>query len=150
MHSSLPTEGRTFMHRSTPLALACFAGALLVGAPAAAEGSDRAEILFNRGVEDMEAHQYESACPALTESYKLDPRPGVLFALAECEAQRGHIATAVARYDDYLAFVAKLSPDKQRKQRDREKQSRAQKAALSPQIPELTLVLPSDAPLGTV
>jgi hypothetical protein len=138
------------MHRSQPLAAACFASVLAATAPAVAQSPDRAEILFNRGVEEMEARHYETACPAIEESYQLDPRPGVLFALAECEAQRGRIATAVAHYDEYLAIFAKLSRDKQRKQRDREKASRLQQAALGPQIPELTLTLPPNAPAGTV
>jgi hypothetical protein len=149
MQSSHASSKVSRMQRSKPLFAACFAGTLAAASPALGGAPDRAEILFNRGVEDMEARQFETGCPAIEESYRLDPRPGTLFTLAECEALRGHIATAVARYDEYLGVFAKLSPDKQRKQRDREKTSRAQKAALGPEIPELTLTLPPDAPEGT-
>src|SRR5262245_44629365 len=149
MQSIHPAEGFALMHRSQPLRALCLASVLAMAAPAAAGPPDRAETLFNRGVEDMEARHFESACPAIEESYRLDPRPGVLFALAECEAQRGRIATAVARYDEYLALAAGLPQDKRRKQRDREATSRKQVAALRPQIPKLTLTLPAGAPEDT-
>ena len=83
-------------------------------------------------------------------SYKLDPRAGTLFTLAECEAKRGRLATAMARYDDYLSLYARLSEEQLRKQGVREKIARNQKVALSLQVPELTLLLPSEAPAGTV
>jgi len=68
---------------------------LSLGAWSSADGSamgqDSAasEALFNKGVGDMEAGNYQSACPALAESNRLDPRAGTLFALAECEAKIG-------------------------------------------------------------
>src|SRR5262249_21010545 len=62
----------------------------------------------------------------------------------------GRIATAVGRYDEYLELFATLPPDKQAKQRDHEKTSRAQKATLGPLVPSLTLMLPPEAPPGTV
>jgi len=98
----------------------------------------------------MEARRYEEACPAIEESYKLDPRPGTLFTLAECEAGWGRIATAVRRYDDYLTLYAALTPEKQKKQGEREQIAREQKAKLSPLVPELTLNMPPGAPRGTI
>src|SRR6185503_17683194 len=136
------------MHPRPTLAAACLSSLLSLSGLAAAE--DRAEALFNQGVDLMEAGHPDQGCPLIEQSLKVDPRPGTLFALAECEAQRGRLATAVARYDEYLALFASLSPDKQAKQRDREKTARAQKAAIGPEVPELTLVLPKDAPVGTV
>jgi hypothetical protein len=111
---------------------------------------DPAEKTFQQGVAAMEARRYEEACPAIEESYKLDPRPGSLFTLAECEAQRGRIATAVRRYDDYLALYAALAPEKKKKQGEREQIAREQRARLAPLVPELTLTLPPAAPRGTI
>ncbi len=126
----------------------CWLGA---AAPALA-GDDvaTAEALFDRGLADMNASRFETGCPAIEESYRLDPRPGTLFTLAECEAKRGRFATASARYDDYLAAYARLEPDQQAKQREREQVATEQKAALAAKIPRLTLTLPPDAPKGTV
>jgi hypothetical protein len=132
------------------LAVASLLGALMLAAPAAAQDVAAAEALFNRGLADMQAGRFETGCPALSESYRLDPRPGVLFTLAECEAKRGRIATAVTRYSDYLALFSRLSPEAQAKQKGREKIAADKKAQLTPEIPELTLLLPPDAPRGTV
>jgi len=121
-----------------------------LAAPVQAQDAAAAKALFNEGLADMEAAHYDTGCPALAESYKLDPRPGTLFTLAECENKRGRIATAVARYDEYVSFVAKLPADQQKKQVDRLKAANEQKAALAPLLPLLTLTLPPDAPKGTV
>src|SRR3954471_19352248 len=125
-------------------------GALVLAAPAAAGDVATAEALFNRGVADMKASKFETACPAIEESYRLDPRPGTLFALAECEAKRGRVATAVTRYGDYLSLFSRLPPDQQAKQKGRDKIASEKKAELIPSVPEITLTLPPDAPRGTV
>src|ERR1700733_10594176 len=87
--------------------------AFLAGAIALA--ADPAQAAFERGLAQMEAGRFDLGCPAVEESYKLDPRPGTLFTLAECEAKRGHLATAVRRYDDYLSLWSALPPDKKQK-----------------------------------
>ncbi|WP_437640192.1 hypothetical protein [Sorangium sp. So ce854] len=135
------------------LALACSLGAVTLAARAApvhAQDVATAEALFQRGLAAMQAGRYETGCPALNESYRLDPRPGTLFTVAECEARSGKIATAATRYADYLALFARLSPDAQAKQKGREKVATRRRAALLPDIPELTLSLPPDAPDGTI
>jgi len=126
------------------------ASVLSVAAPAPAQDLAAAEALFNRGLADMQSGQYETGCPALGESHRLDPRPGRLFTLAECEAMWGRLATASARYGDYLALFDRLPPSQQVKQHGREKIAAAKKAELAPLIPELTLMLPAGAPDGTV
>jgi hypothetical protein len=110
------------------------------------------EALFNRGVERMEVGDFAKGCPALVESYGIDPRPGTLFTLAECEAKWGHIATAYALYGDYLKLLETLPPDKKARQvqAGRDKDSRAQRAVLGPQVPELTIVLGPGVPRGAV
>ncbi|WP_437737289.1 hypothetical protein [Sorangium sp. So ce1335] len=132
------------------LALACSLGAVTLAAPVHAQDVASAEALFQRGLAAMQAGRYETGCPALNESYRLDPRPGTLFTVAECEARSGRIATAATRYGEYLALFARLSPDAQAKQHGREKVARRRRAALLPDIPELTLSLPPDAPEGTI
>ncbi|WP_237245700.1 MULTISPECIES: hypothetical protein [Sorangium] len=109
-----------------------------------------AESLFNRGLADMLAGRHSKGCPALAESYRLDPRPGRLFTLAECEAQWGRIATAVARYNDFLALYSRMSEAEKLQQIERYKVAIEQRDTLAPLVPQLTLSLPDDAPAGTV
>ncbi len=119
-------------------------------APAAAQDIAVAEALFDRGLADMKAGKYETGCKALAESQRLDPRPGTLFTLATCEADWGHIATAVSRFRDYLALYNTLSSEKKASQGERPKVAEETRARLSPDVPQLTLSLPKDAPAGTV
>src|SRR5438477_5379956 len=106
----------------------CLLVAALVAIPsisistrALAQDLAAAEALFNKGLADMQAGHYDTGCPSIAESYRLDPRPGTLFTLAECEAKGGKLATAVARYEDYLQLFARLTPDQQAKQKGRER-----------------------------
>jgi hypothetical protein len=117
---------------------------------AVAQDIAAAEAFFNRGFADMQAGRYEAGCKAIAESHRLDPRPGTLFTLAVCEAKWGRIATAAARYSDYLSLYEQLTPTEKARQKDRPKQAKAQREALAPLVPELTLVLPPRAPEGTV
>jgi hypothetical protein len=126
------------------------AGALLLSSSRArAADPDPAQAAFDRGMVHFNAGQFDKACPAIDESYDLDPRPGTLFTLAECEAKRGRLATALRRYDEYLALYASLPADKKQKQGDREQVSKAARAALAPQVPELTLRRAPRSPPGT-
>jgi hypothetical protein len=122
----------------------------LVPGAALAQDVASAEALFNKGLEDMKAGKFDTGCPAIEESLRLDPRPGTLFTLAECHAKAGHLASAVARYQDYLELFARLTPDQQQKQRGRDKIAAAKKAELGPDVPQLTLVLPPGAPRDLV
>lgn len=134
--------------RSLPAAL--LAATLMLGAPAAAEDVAAAKAMFNVGLEHLQAGRYADACPALRESYRLDPRLGTLFTLAECEARWGHAATAVAHYGNFLTQVSALPPGQRMKQQEREKIAKEQVGTLTPKIPELTLKLPPHAPPDTV
>ena len=107
----------------------------------AAGPADEAKALFDRGVELLEAKKVSEACPAFEKSNALDPKPGTLFTLAECEAQAGRLATAFTRYGEYLEVFGKLPRDKQLKQGTREKDAKAQRAALEPKIPKVTVVV---------
>jgi hypothetical protein len=130
--------------------IAFLGSAMLFATTSRAAGADPAQVTFDRGVADMERGRFERACPSIEESYKLDPRPGTLFTLAECEAGRGRLATALKRYRDYLAFWTALPADKRQKQGDRAETARRQQVALLPLVPELTLALSTSAPSGTL
>jgi hypothetical protein len=132
------------------IAVACQLSILSIIKAAAADNSDPAEVSFDRGVEHMEGGRFEQACPLIEESYRLDPRPGTLFTLAECEAQRGRIATAVARYGEYLRMYDALPPERRAAQGTREREAITKKSALEPHVPKLLLVLPEGAPAGTI
>src|SRR5262249_37949531 len=99
--------------------------------------------LFKKGVDDMSAGRYDTACPSPAEGLGIDPRPGTLFTLAECYNKAGKIASAVARYREYSNKFSSLTPEQQAKQGDRPQVAQQQASALEPQVPQLTLKLPS-------
>jgi hypothetical protein len=127
--------------------------AVLIAAPsgtAHAQTTAAAEALFDKGLEDMLAGKYDTGCPALAESYRLEPKAGALFTLAECENKAGKLASARAHYDDYLRLFAGMSKSEQAAQRGRDQAARDQRAGLEGRVPHLTLELPDDAPPETV
>src|SRR5450631_560862 len=71
---------------------------LLILAPvmARADGADpaAADVLFREGRRDADAGNYALACPKFEESFRLDPAPGTLLNLADCEENRGQLTRA--------------------------------------------------------
>jgi hypothetical protein len=117
-------------------------------------GSARADApdpaaLFDRGLADMQAHQYATACPELAESYRLDPHAGGLFTLAECENQWGKTASALADYDTFLDLVQHLPPKDRARQDDRARIAAEKRAALEREVPSITVTLDADVPSGS-
>jgi hypothetical protein len=108
-----------------------------------------AQAQFDFGLVEMEAGRYSSGCPALAESYRLDPRPGVLFTLAECENKWGRVASALTHYEAYIDVFARMRDDERAHQRGRDKVALAQRDALHGVAPELAIALPASAPRGT-
>lgn len=121
---------------------------LLTARDAEAQGST-AQTQFDYGLAEMEAGRYASGCPALAESYRIDPHPGVLFTLAECENKWGKIASAFAHYEAYLDLFAHMSDGQKAHQRGRDRIAAAQRDALRSELPQLALSLPATAPPGT-
>ena len=117
--------------------------------PASAQDPAAAASLFETGLSAMQDGRYSEGCPALEESYRLEPLPGVLFTSAECHAKWGKFATAVARYQDYLTVFERLPPTQVVKQRNRNQVAERQIRALSAKVPQLTLILPPSAPANT-
>jgi hypothetical protein len=109
-----------------------------------------AQALFDRGVADMDAGRFEKACPAIEASQRMEPMPGTLFTLAECEAKRGRTATAIRYYGEYLALYRAFSAKKKHEQKDRAETSEAQLKKLQLLAPRLTLVLPKDGAADVV
>ncbi|MBK8252744.1 MAG: hypothetical protein IPK82_08765 [Polyangiaceae bacterium] len=114
-----------------------------------AQDAAAAEALFNKGVAEMEAGHFDVACPALAESQRLDPRPGTMFTLAECEAKAGKIATALVHYEDYLRAAELLPGPQKQRHAQRMDIAKTKKASLAPAVPILTLTLPKNAPPDT-
>jgi hypothetical protein len=150
MNPSRSSHGRARARWLANVVAGAFTLLSVSSAHAQADEQAKAKTLFERGLADMIAGRYETGCPAIEESYKLDPRPGTLFTSAECEAKRGRIATGVELYDAYLAEYARLSPDKQRQQGERMRIAREQRTALARNVPEITLLLVPEAPPSTV
>lgn len=148
---------RRLAQGTLPLAAMLFAGLVRAGDPApapspssaaTAHGSagqaiaiDPAQALFDAGVSDMEAGRFEKGCPAIEASQRMDPRPGTLFTLAECEARRGRAATAMRYYAEYLGLYRNFTAAKKNEQRDRAKASEDQLRNLALLAPKLTIVI---------
>lgn len=109
-----------------------------------------AAAMFDRGLAAMMAGELEKACPMLAESFRLDPRAGSLFTLAECEAKLGKSATAFVHYQDYLLRFDALSPREQARQGQRRELAVKQVEALKSMVAQLTLRLPTGAPSAGV
>jgi hypothetical protein len=73
----------------------CASLLLSVAAPAAAQSSSAAAIaLFEEGRAALQRNDFDTACAKFRESNRLDPAIGTAFNLANCEEQRGRLATA--------------------------------------------------------
>lgn len=105
-----------------------------------------AAAMFDRGLAAMMAGELEKACPMLAESFRLDPRAGSLFTLAECEAKLGKSASALVHYQDYLVRFDGLSAREQARQGQRRELAVKQVEALKSTVAELTVRVPPNAP----
>lgn len=132
--------------RAAVVAVALFA----IASPAAAQtapspgenASDNravAEMLFFTGRGLMEAKRYREACVKFAESYRLDPAAGTLLNLAVCHEQEGKIASAWGEFRQSLADAKRM------KREDREQLAQERIAAIEPELPFLTLVVPPNA-----
>ncbi|MBK8256839.1 MAG: hypothetical protein IPK82_29725 [Polyangiaceae bacterium] len=111
--------------------------------------SAEADSLFKEGVANMLKNDFETACPFLARSLKLDPRLGTLYTLAECEIQWGHTATGTGHLQAFIDQVSALSPAKQDKYKSRKIKAEKRYAEVFPQVPKVILSLPPDAPWTT-
>lgn len=114
-----------------------------------AQGS-AADAQFDYGLAEMQAGRYETGCPALADSYRLDPKPGSLFTLAECEARWGKVSAALTHYEAYLDLFSRMTPDQMSRQKGREKVAAQKRDELRGRVATLTLFLSRAAPSGTI
>jgi hypothetical protein len=115
-----------------------------------AQGAAAAEALFKKGLSDFNAKKFDTGCPALEESYRVDPRAGSLFTSAECYVAAGKITTAASLYEQFERFVDRMPAGQRAGQAERLKVAAEQRTALKPRIPSLTLVLAAGSPEATV
>ncbi len=100
-----------------------------------------AEVMFEAGRTAMADGNYDEACEKFEASMKLDPAPGTLLNLGNCEEKRGRIASA---WERYVAAQRELPSN------DRRREFAAKKAKeLEGAVPRLTISLAADAPENT-
>jgi len=112
----------------------------LAPAMAWADGTDppSAEALFREGRRAADDGDYATACPKFQESYRLDPAPGTLLSMADCEENRGQLARA---WQHFRQLCDQLPATDERKAI-----ADARARALEPRAPKLRIVLMATAP----
>src|SRR5579864_3684505 len=65
-----------------------------------------ADALFQSARAAMDRGDLATACDRFAQSQRLDPAPGTLLNLGECEARAGKLARALAHYRDGRAGLA--------------------------------------------
>lgn len=122
--------------------------ATLTGSVALAEPRDpvAADALFREARVLLGEKKYPEACPKLAESFRLDPMPGTLFNLADCEEKQGKLASSLLRWQ---AFIDLLTASK-RLADPRFSVARKKLDELGGRVPRLTLKLREGVPADTV
>jgi hypothetical protein len=113
-----------------------------VASPALADDRAReAEAHFRRGRDAAKRGDHVTACTELAESQRLDPAPGTLLNLGDCEEKQGHYTRAWQYFADARTTLAK----------DDDRATIADKRAteIAQRIARVTFVLAKDAPTGT-
>jgi hypothetical protein len=123
--------------------------ALLTCASALGDEGD-AKVQFEYGLTEMMAGRYIYGCTALEGSFRLDPRPGTLFTLAECQRRWGHTASALASYDEYLAVYSRMSPELSAQQGDRIRIATEAHWALDATVPRMAVRVPDGTPTEAI
>ncbi|MFO0572351.1 MAG: hypothetical protein U0263_42415 [Polyangiaceae bacterium] len=115
----------------------------LVSPEVMAQGRDAtaAEALFNAGRDAVKAGDYPTACAKFRESNRLDPAPGTVLNLADCEEHLGHVATAWTLFREVTQRVPPSD--------ERHALATQRAAQLEPRLPKLTVSLAPGAPAGT-
>ena len=101
----------------------------------------RAEELFQEGRKAMKASDWPAAVTALAQSYKLEPAPGTLLNLAECELHTQHLVEALEHFKQ--VEIALPTQDKRRNV------AVERALSLAPRVPRLVVKLGASAPPGT-
>jgi hypothetical protein len=106
-----------------------------------------ADRLFQDGLENMRAGKYDVACPHLAESYRIDPSPGALFTLAECEAGWHQLASALTDYQSFVSALTSMPAERRQTFEERRRIAAGQISVLNVSAPEVIIdVAPNHAP----
>lgn len=129
--------------RTRTLGLAAAVITVTAASSALAQGSGRdpgaADVLFREGRKAMQAGSYAVACPKFHESYRLDPAPGTLLNLGDCQEKLGHLASA---WQFFREAEQRLGGD------ERAGIARQRWATLEGRLAFVTFNLPPGAPPG--
>lgn len=134
-----PLISRWFRGPSAGCAGALVFGAFVLVAPAAM-ASD-AETLFREGRKAIQAGDYPTGCAKFAESEKLEPAPGTLLNLADCEEHLGRFSKSAEHYRLAASGFPKNDP--------RRKLAMERAQTLDARVGRLTLKL-GNVPPGTV
>jgi hypothetical protein len=99
-----------------------------------------AEALFRDGRAAAQRGDWETACPKLRESQRLDPAAGTLLNLADCEEHRGKVATA---WQLFRQVIDSLPANDERAPLASKRAS-----ALEKRLPHMTVQLAGPVPPG--
>lgn len=122
--------------RSSFFALAVLASALSVAGRARADDPAAAQQLFDEGRALAAEGKTSEACPKFEESFRLDPRSGTKFNLADCYEVTGRTATA------WTLFLEVASESQATGRADRESVARERASALAPKLSHLVIRVP--------
>jgi hypothetical protein len=111
---------------------------LLSSGAAFARDSAAGEALYRAAKESAKKGDWEKACAQFAESQRLDPAPGTLANLADCEEHRGLVTSA---WTHFTEVQTQFKPGDARATYARE-----HAAALEKRIPRLTIRLQAGAP----
>jgi len=134
-------ERAGFRWHSRILGLVALGAVLCLTRGARADGSSAAQVAYERGVDAFRAGDFANACRLLSESYHLEPHPGVLFTWATCELRADRLASAAQHYQDFLNAVAKLPVAERVAQEERRRSAQRERAQILPELPYLTVVV---------
>ncbi|MBK8259227.1 MAG: PEGA domain-containing protein [Polyangiaceae bacterium] len=88
------------------------AASMMTPSLAYADATSEARVLFEAGANAYQAGDYKGAIAAFEQAYRIDPRPGLLFSIAQAHRRQyildrrpGHVAVALKRLRDYLNLV---------------------------------------------
>lgn len=91
-----------------------------------------AERLFQDARSAVAEGHYDAACPMFAESYRLDPAPGTMLNLGDCEEQQGQLAKA---WEHFRQVYDELPSSDERRA-----EAKARADAVEPRIPKLRVV----------
>lgn len=99
-----------------------------------------ADALFREGRRLADAGDFKAACPKFAESQRLDPAPGTLLNLADCEEKSGRLAKAAGHFKSAIELLSERD--------ERLPIARKRHAALEARVPKLTIRVAGELPAG--